>query len=444
MTAVNLTIFIVLIALTAFFVATEFAMVKVRQSRIDQLVAEGRKGSNAAKQVTTHLDEYLSACQLGITVTALGIGMVGEETFEFILHPLFEWIGISTNYIGAFTIGAAFVIATFLHVVVGELAPKTIAIQKAERITLMFARPIMIFYKILYPFIWTLNGSARLLLRLFGMKPANEHEISHTEEELRSLLSESYKSGEINKNELQYVNNVFEFDDRIAREIMVPRTEIIGFEVNATLEEVMTTISEERYTRYPIYENDRDNILGFLNIKDLLTKGINNRVQEETFTLIDYVNPIINTIETTPIHDLLQKMQKERIHIAVLLDEYGGTSGIVTVEDILEEIVGDIRDEFDEDEIPEIRKLEEGHYIIHSKVLLGDVEKLLYTQFDNEDVDTIGGWYFTQDIDLKLDNTIEFDGYEYSIHEVDGHQLHYITVKKLESSKVDEENEEQE
>ena len=434
MTAVNLTIFIVLIALTAFFVATEFAMVKVRQSRIDQLVAEGRKGSIAAKQVTTHLDEYLSACQLGITVTALGIGMVGEETFEFILHPLFEWIGISTNYIGAFTIGAAFVIATFLHVVVGELAPKTIAIQKAERITLMFARPIMIFYKILYPFIWTLNGSARLLLRLFGMKPANEHEISHTEEELRSLLSESYKSGEINKNELQYVNNVFEFDDRIAREIMVPRTEIIGFEVNATLEEVMTTISEERYTRYPIYENDRDNILGFLNIKDLLTKGINNRVQEETFTLIDYVNPIINTIETTPIHDLLQKMQKERIHIAVLLDEYGGTSGIVTVEDILEEIVGDIRDEFDEDEIPEIRKLGEGHYIIHSKVLLGDVEKLLHTQFDNEDVDTIGGWYFTQDIDLNIEHTIEFDGYEYSIHEVDGHQLQYITVRKLDKS----------
>jgi CBS domain containing-hemolysin-like protein len=431
LTAVNLTIFIVLIALTAFFVATEFAMVKVRQSRIDQLVAEGRKGSIAAKQVTTHLDEYLSACQLGITVTALGIGMVGEETFEFILHPLFEWIGISTNYIGAFTIGAAFVIATFLHVVVGELAPKTIAIQKAERITLMFARPIMIFYKILYPFIWTLNGSARLLLRLFGMKPANEHEISHTEEELRSLLSESYKSGEINKNELQYVNNVFEFDDRIAREIMVPRTEIIGFEVNATLEEVMTTISEERYTRYPIYENDRDNILGFLNIKDLLTKGINNRVQEETFTLIDYVNPIINTIETTPIHDLLQKMQKERIHIAVLLDEYGGTSGIVTVEDILEEIVGDIRDEFDEDEIPEIRKLGEGHYIIHSKVLLGDVEKLLNTQFDNEDVDTIGGWYFTQDIDLNIEHIIEFDGYEYSIHEVEGHQLQYITVRKL-------------
>jgi CBS domain containing-hemolysin-like protein len=444
LTAVNLTIFILLLALTAFFVSTEFALVKVRQSRIDQLIAEGKKGAESAKHVTTHLDEYLSACQLGITVTALGIGMVGEETFEFILHPLFEAIGISTNYIGAFTIAAAFVIATFLHVVVGELAPKTVAIQKAERISLMFAKPIMMFYKILFPFIWLLNGSARLLLKLFGMKPANEHEMSHTEEELRLLLSDSYKSGEINKNELQFVNNVFEFDDRIAREIMVPRTEIVGFEVSATLEEVMTTVSEERYTRYPIYENDRDNIIGFLNIKDLLTRGLKDRVQEDTFDMMDYVNPIINTIETTPINALLQKMQKERIHIAVLLDEYGGTSGIVTVEDILEEIVGEIRDEFDEDEIPEIRKIEEGHYIIYSKVLLGDVEKLLHTHYDIEDVDTIGGWYFTQDIDLDITKTIKYDGYEYSIHEVDGHQLHYITVKKLEPSEVEEEIEEQE
>lgn len=443
MTAINLTIFTVLIAMTAFFVATEFAIVKVRQSRIDQLVAEGRKGALAAKHVTTHLDEYLSACQLGITVTALGIGMVGESTFEFVLHPLFESIGISTEYIHFFTIGAAFAIATFLHVVVGELAPKTVAIQKAEKVTLIFARPIMIFYKVLFPFIWFLNGSARLLIGLFGMKPASEHELSHTEEELRLLLSESFKSGEINSNELKYVNNVFEFDDRIAREIMVPRTEIIGFEVNATFEEVLNTISEERYTRYPIFENDRDSIIGFLNIKDLLTRGLKNRVKEETFVLTDYVNPIINTIETTAIQDLLQKMQKERIHIAVLLDEYGGTSGIVTVEDILEEIVGEIRDEFDGDEVAEVRKIEEGHYIIHSKVLLGDVEKLLFTEFDIEDVDTIGGWYFTQDIDLNIEETIEYDGYVYSIHEVDGHQLQYIKVEKIEKEKLPETKEDE-
>ena len=432
-TTIYLLIFAVLIALTAFFVATEFAIVKVRQSRIDQLVAEGKAGSLAAKQVTTHLDEYLSACQLGITVTALGIGMVGEPTFEFMLHPLFESLGLSTDYIHIFTIGAAFIIATFLHVVVGELAPKTIAIQKAEAVTLAFAKPIQIFYKILYPFIWLLNGSARLLLKLIGMKPASEHELSHTEEELRLLLSESYKSGEINMNELNYVNNVFEFDDKIAREIMVPRTDIVGFEVNDTFEEVLTQISEERYTRYPIFEGDRDNIIGFLNIKDFLTLGMKNRIQPETFRLVDFMNPVIRTIETTPIQTLLQKMQKKRIHMAILLDEYGGTSGLVTVEDILEEIVGEIRDEFDEDEIPEIRTIGEGHYIIASKLLLSDVEKLLFVDFEAEGIDTLGGWYFTEDTDLDLSKSIYHQGYYFSIYEKEGHIIHYIEVKKGEA-----------
>jgi len=423
-------IFIILLAFTAFFVSTEFAIVKVRQSRIDQLVAEGRKSALSAKHVTGHLDEYLSACQLGITVTALGIGMVGESTFEFILHPLFEGIGISTDNVHWFTIGGAFILATFFHVVVGELAPKTIAIQKAEAVTLMFSKPIMFFYKVLYPFIWLLNGSARLLVGIFGIKPASEHELSHTEEELRLLLSESYKSGEINVNELKYVNNVFEFDDKIAREIMVPRTDIVGFEVNATFEEVLTQISEERYTRYPIYEGDRDNILGFLNIKDFLTLGMKNRIQSETFTLQDFINPVICTIETTPIHDLLQKMQKERTHIVILLDEYGGTSGMVTVEDILEELVGEIRDEFDDDEIPEIRKVGEDHYIIYSKVLLDDVAKLLNIELEHPDVDTIGGWYFTNDMDLDIANSIYYEGYQFAIKEKEGHQIHYLEVKK--------------
>lgn len=429
-TVINLTIFIILLALTSFFVATEFAIVKVRQSRVNQLVAEGQAGSSAAKQVTTHLDEYLSACQLGITVTALGIGMVGEKTFEFFLHPLFESVGLSANYIQPFTIAGAFIIATFLHVVIGELAPKTIAIQKAEAITLLFAKPIQIFYKILYPFIWVLNGSARLLLRLFGLKPASENEISHTEEELRLLLSESYKSGEINVNELKYVNNVFEFDDKIAREIMVPRTEIVGFEVNSTFEEVLTLISEERYTRYPIFEGDRDNIIGFLNIKDFLTQGIRQRVTVENFILKSFANPLIRTIETTPIHELLQKMQRERTHIAILLDEYGGTSGMVTVEDILEELVGEIRDEFDDDELPEFRKVGEGHYIIYSKSLLEDVSELLMINIEQDGVDTIGGWYFSNDMDLDSKNRIYYDGYTFSIKERDGHQLHYLEVKK--------------
>lgn len=410
--------------------ATEFAIVKVRQSKIDQLVAEGRKGAHAAKHVTTHLDEYLSACQLGITVTALGIGMVGESTFEFILHPAFEMVGIPSDYIHFFTIGAAFVIATFLHVVVGELAPKTAAIQKAETITLLFAKPIMIFYKLLYPFIWFLNGAARILVGIFGMKPASEHELSHTVEELRLLLTESYKNGEINHNELKYVNNVFEFDDRIAREIMVPRTEIVGFYKDATFSEVLTTIQEERYTRYPVFEEDRDNIIGFINIKDFLTQGMSNRITPENFHLENFINPVIKNLDTTPIQNLLTKMQRERTHMAILLDEYGGTSGLVTVEDILEELVGEIRDEFDDDEIADIRKVQEGHYIIHAKVLLDDVARLLGVSIENPDVDTIGGWYFAQDMDLNQESSIEHEGYVFTIREKEDHHLHFIEVKR--------------
>ena len=416
--------------LTAFFVATEFAIVKVRQSRIDQLIAEGKTGSIAAKQVTSHLDEYLSACQLGITVTALGIGMVGERTFEFFLHPLFESVGIASKYVQPLTIAGAFLIATFLHVVVGELAPKTIAIQKAEAVTLAFSKPIQVFYKILYPFIWLLNGSARVLLKLFGMRPASEHELSHTEEELRILLSESYKSGEINDNELKFVNNVFEFDETIAREIMVPRTDIIGFEMHSTFEEVLQVISEERYTRYPIFEGDRDNIVGFLNIKDFLTLGMNKRVTVETFEMQTFINPVIRTIETTPIHELLQKMQKERIHIAILLDEYGGTSGMVTVEDILEVLVGDIHDEFDDDEIPDIRKVAEDHYIISSKLLIEEMNSFLHIDIEADGIDTIGGWYFTNDMELDDKNQLYYDGYIFSIYERDGMQLQYLEVKK--------------
>lgn len=430
MTIINLTIFAVLIALTAFFVATEFAIVKVRQSRIDQLVAEGKKGALAAKHVTTHLDEYLSACQLGITVTALGIGMVGESTFEFFLHPLFEWLGINESYSVILTIAIAFAMATFLHVVVGELAPKTVAIQKAEAVTLLFAKPIMIFYKMMFPFIWFLNGAARTLVGLFNIKPASEHEISHTEEELRLLLSESFKSGEINKTELKYVNNVFEFDEKIAREIMVPRTEIVGIEKGASFREIIQLIAAEKYTRYPVYDGDRDNILGFINAKEFLTYSIMNDINDENLEVEKLINPVISIMETMPIHDLLIKMQKERIQIAILLDEYGGTSGLVTFEDMLEELVGEIRDEFDEDEIAEIRQIAEGHYILESKLLINDVNSLLYLELENEDVDTIGGWFLSQNMDDENGKDVEVEDYIFKVYQMEEHYVQYLEVYK--------------
>ncbi|MEW9050169.1 MAG: hemolysin family protein [Neobacillus sp.] len=430
MTTINLLVIALLIALTAFFVATEFAIVKVRVSRIDQLIAEGRKGAISAKKVVTHLDEYLSACQLGITITALGLGWLGEPTVEKLLHPLFEHFEISESLTHILSFGIAFALVTFLHVVVGELAPKTVAIQKAEAVTLLFAVPIIWFYRLMYPFIWFLNGSARILVGLFGLKPASEHEVAHSEEELRILLSESFKSGEINKNELKYMNNIFEFDERIAKEIMVPRTEIVTVSLDDTFVDILNTIKTEHYTRYPVVDGDKDHIRGFINVKEFLTAlhVLNNN---EGFKIEQFINPIIRVIETIPIHDLLVKMQKERSHIAILMDEYGGTSGLVTVEDIIEEIVGEIRDEFDEDEVPVIRKLNENHFVIESKLLIEDVNKLLGTDLYHEEVDTIGGWFLTNNIDAEPSSELEAQGYCFKVQEKDGHQIHYLEVKKV-------------
>ncbi|MGM9929508.1 MAG: hemolysin family protein [Bacillus sp. (in: firmicutes)] len=428
MDILNLVLVALLIALTAFFVATEFAVVKVRMTRINQLIEEGKPGAKAAKQVVTHLDEYLSACQLGITVTALGLGWLGEPTVERLLFPLFERFDINASVSHILSFAIAFISVTFLHVVVGELAPKTVAIQKAEAVTLLFAKPIIWFYRVMYPFIWILNGSARLLVGLFGLKPASEHEVSHTEEELRMILSDSYKSGEINQTELTYVNNIFEFDNRIAKEIMVPRTSIETISIDATLEEIMDIVYQEKYTRYPVVNGDKDNIVGVLNIKDLL--GAQRKFQSTEQPLTTIMKPIISVIETMPINELLRKMQKDRTHMAILFDEYGGTSGLVTVEDILEEIVGEIRDEYDTDEVADIRKIGENHYLLSSMVLIHDVNDLLGTHLDEEDVDTIGGWVLTQKYDVDKNDVIEADDYSFKITEMDGHQILFLEVMK--------------
>ncbi|NRG44152.1 HlyC/CorC family transporter [Bacillus sp. CRN 9] len=429
-TTLNLILLFILIALTAFFVSTEFAIVKVRMSKIDQLIAENKKGALAAKKVVTHLDEYLSACQLGITVTALGLGWLGEPTVERLLKPLFEMLHLSESLTHILSFGIAFALVTYLHVVIGELAPKTIAIHKAEAITLIFAKPIIWFYRMMYPFIWLLNGSARILVGLFGFKPASEGEMAHSEEELRILMSESYKSGEINKNELKYMNNIFEFDERIAKEIMVPRTEIVTFSVDDSYDEIMETIKEEQYTRYPVVDGDKDNIIGFINVKEFLTANLQPDEARKS-SIHDFINPVIRVIETVPINDLLIKMQKDRIHLAILMDEYGGTSGLVTVEDIVEEIVGEIRDEFDEDEIAEIRKIKDGHYILDAKLLIDDVNHLLDIDLPDDEIDTIGGWFLTLNFDAELGSQIEMDGYLFTVNEIDGHQIHYLEVKKL-------------
>ncbi|MBD8036484.1 HlyC/CorC family transporter [Solibacillus sp. A46] len=431
--------FAILIAATAFFVATEFAIVKVRTTRIDQLVAEGNKPAIRAKKVISNLDEYLSACQLGITITALGLGWLGEPTFEILLHPLFEFFGLSGSITSVLSFIVAFSLVTFLHVVVGELAPKTLAIQKAEAVTLKLSGLIILFHNIMYPFIRTLNGSARALTGLFGLKMISESEEAHSEEELRMILSDSFKGGEINHSEYEYVNSIFEFSDRIAKEIMVPRTEIISIEKGQTIREVFEVMGIEQYTRYPITDGDKDHVIGLVNMKHLLTAYIKDPANGDKL-VEEYMQPVIRVIETIPISDLLLKIQNERIHLAILMDEYGGTSGLVTIEDIIEEIIGDIQDEFDEDEIPEIQEIAKDHYIFDAKMLLQDMNDILGTTIEDEDIDTIGGWFMTQRFDMQVGDTIEEQGYQFKVTELDGHHILYLEVTKLpEIEAIDEE-----
>ena len=429
----NVLIIVILITFTAFFVASEFAMVKVRTTRIDQLMAEGNKKAEAAKKVISNLDGYLSATQVGITITSLILGWLGEPTIRGILEPIFTWIDLPQSLEQVISFILAFSIITFFNVVIGELAPKTFAIQKSEQIIMRFAKPLILFYRLMYPFIWILNRSARFVTGLFGIKPTSEQEIVLSEEELRMILSQSYESGEINHSEYSYMNNIFEFDDRIAKEIMVPRTEIITLSKDATMDEIIDIVREEKYTRYPLIDGDKDNILGVVNIKEVLTDCIQQKCTGEQ-PLLPYIKPVIHVIENIPIQELLVKLQKNRSHMAVLSDEYGGTAGIVTVEDILEEIVGEIRDEFDMDELPLIQKKGENHYILDGKVLISEVNDLLGTALEEEEVDTIGGWFLTQKFDVKKGDSIDMEGFTFQIKENEGHHIVFIEVSKNNNS----------
>lgn len=428
MELLNLLWIVVLIILTAFFVAAEFAIVKVRQTRIEHLAQEGNKSAKAVKKVLDNLDGYLSACQLGITITALGLGWLGEPTFKTMLDPFIVNLSLPATLTQTLSFLIAFSFVTFLHVVVGELAPKTWAIQKAEAISLLIARPLIWFYVIAYPLILLLNGSARLLVRLFGLKPSTEHDVAHSEEELRLIMSESYKSGEINKSEFQYVNRIFDFDDRVAREIMVPRTEIVCVYKEDSFADNLALITEEKFTRYPVASGDKDHIVGLINIKEVFQ----DYFKKETQPLDAYIRPIILVIEHIPIKELLVKMQKEQIHMAILVDEYGGTAGLVTVEDIIEEIVGEIRDEFDRDEQPMINKVTPEKTIIDGKVLIEDVNRTFGLNLDDSELDTIGGWMLSQVEEINKGSSIVVNNYEFKISEVEGHQIKHIEVTNQE------------
>ncbi|ANK37886.1 hemolysin [Staphylococcus equorum] len=338
-TLISLITFIILLILTAFFVASEFAIVKVRTSRIHSLATGNNKNALSAQKVVTHLDEYLAACQLGITITALGIGMVGESTFEFMLHPLFSSLGLSDSMIHVFTLISAFVIATYLHVVVGEMAPKTVAIQKAEQITLIIAKPMIMFYKLFYPFIYILNGSARLILKMFGMQPAKESELYHSEEELKLLIKESHEGGEISENELTHINRAFAFDEMTINDGYIALDKVSIIDIKNDVDETKAYINNANYTRFPVFRDNPTQIVGYLHAKDFL--------KDDLTTLENITNDILKVSLNTKYHHVLELMKTHQIHIALVEDENRNPIGIITMENILENIVGDIKDEHD-------------------------------------------------------------------------------------------------
>ncbi|CAM2793986.1 hemolysin family protein [Paenibacillus sediminis] len=422
----NLFLIALLIALTAFFVVVEFAIVKLRTSRVDQLIVEGRRNALAVKRIVSNLDGYLSACQLGITITALGLGWLGEPTIESILHPLFNQLQIPDSLNGALSVFIAFFVITFLHVVVGELAPKSVAIQKAEAVALLTAKPIIFFNKIMYPFIWLLNGSANWLIRLFGLQPANEHEEAHSEEELQIIINESFESGKINQSEYSYVNRIFQFDEMLAKEIMVPRTDMVCLYTDKTREENLKIIKEEQYTRFPVVHQDKDNIVGVINTKQFFLEYENN----PNLDVSALIQPVMTVSEATPVNTLLKKMQQERTHIAILVDEFGGTSGLITIEDILEQIVGEIRDEFDAEEEAEIIQITDHHYIVEGKIYITRINDLLNTNLDTEELDTIGGWLYGQNSDLAEGETWQFEDLTFKVVERETHRYVKLEIMK--------------
>lgn len=325
-----------LVALNAYFVAAEFALVSVRKTRVDELARKGSKRAKVLQKALRHLDDYISATQVGITLASLALGWVGEPAIA-------HFFSIASPTI-AFII--AFSIITFLHIVLGELVPKSIAIQRSEKTALLVIAPLVLFSKIFRPFIWFLNRSGHLFLSLFGMSAPSGHQLVHSEEEIRMLLSQSALEGVIPTREVEMVNKVFLLGDTPVKLVMVPRKEMLAFNKSTPAQSVIKEIEENLHSRFPVYKDSIDSIIGFIHVKDLYRELLAHK-ENVPLSRLRIVRPIINLAETRKIDTVLHEMRKKRIHIAVVKNENGRVIGVVTLEDIVESLVGEIEDEFE-------------------------------------------------------------------------------------------------
>lgn len=402
-----------LVFLNGFFVASEFAIVKVRASQLEVKVQEGHRAANLASHIVNHLDGYLAATQLGITLASLGLGWIGEPVFSKILIELMNGIGfdLTEQLAHRISMPIAFSVITMLHIVFGELAPKSLAIQRAEKVTLVISFPLRVFYIIFRPFIWVLNGISNVILKMVGIKPSHETEV-HSHDELKFLIQQGHETGAIEATDYDIIKNAFDFSERTAKQVMVPRTQLLAIDVEEFDESKLEEVLEARFSRIPCHVGGLDHIVGVLYLKDLLL----HIRRGHTLNIQEIMRPIPAVPETKKIGPLLKEFQQKHEQIAVVVNEYGGTSGIITMEDILEELVGEIQDEFD-DEAPFVERLRDGVFQVMAGASIDDINEFLpHPIKKDEHYETLSGLLSMQFGSIPaVNDQIEFDGYRFTI-----------------------------
>ena len=425
-TGLNLLVAVLLVVLNGFFVAVEFALVKVRSTRIAELANEGKGTARMAMHAIQHMDVYLSACQVGISLASIALGRVGEPVVAQLLEPVLHAAGVPEKAMHsiAFTVGLMAV--TAIHIVVGEQAPKYWAIQRAETAAMALSYPLHWFYAIFRPAIWVLNAVTNLILRLAKIEPASEHDLAHTEEELRMILTASGESGVLKDSEVDLVKHVFEFADKVSWDIMVPRVDMVYLDATWPLERNLEVADSHTYTRYPLCEGDSDHVIGMVHIKDLV------RARQTGVDIRQVKREIIFVPETKSIDQLLREFQLKKMHMAVVVDEYGGTAGIVTLEDVLEEIVGEIHDEFEEPR-PDVQQVGDGQYLVDGKVMLSDLKIDYEIELPENESETLGGWVLDALGGIpEVETTLEAGPYALQVKEMDGQRVRKVLVIRTE------------
>ncbi len=414
------------VVLNGFFVAAEFAIVKVRSTQIDPLVARGDWRAKIAKDIITHLDAYLSATQLGITMASLALGWIGEPLIASELRPLLADLGVTKpEVVTGVSFGVAFAIITFLHIVLGELAPKSLAIQQAQGTTLWISYPLKLFYVVFKPIIWMLNSLANAILRSLGFHVVSESELMHSEEELRLLLAQEKNASVVSKS---LVLNAMDFRLKQARHCMVPRTEMVALSASDPVKKNLEIMRTNKFSRYPVYKESIDNIIGIVNTKDIFKM---ERDHDPNFALDSVLRDALFLPETISLERVLETMLQKKIHMVILADEYGGTAGLITLENVLEELVGSIQDEFDREQ-PEVTKVSDTEYVLDASLTTNDVEKLIQQELSPKDIRSIGAFVLEQLGHIpKNGERVRVNGAEFIVEHVEENVIERIRVKKL-------------